>query len=255
MSKWALITGASSGIGLELAALFAADRFNLAVVARDENRLNTLAAEWQSQYHIEVKVIARDLSLPGAAREIFDRLRDTPVSVLVNNAGFGLYGSFATTDFAVETAMTQVNMTALMQLTHLFLQPMLSRREGRILNVASTAAFQPGPNVSVYYASKSFVYSLSYALACELKGSGVSVSVLCPGTTRTDFFARAGMHAGGGWRMMDARTVAGIGYRGCLRGKRVIIPGLMNRIGAVLAKLVPARLSAAAVLKIHADRR
>ncbi len=251
MSNWTLITGASSGIGLELAKLFAADRFNLVLVARDETRLNQLAAELQTRHDVQVKILVKDLTSATAAREIFDALQDTPISVLVNNAGFGLYGPFAKTDLSAQTGMTLVNMTALVQLTHLFLQPMLARGNGRILNVASTAAFQPGPNVSVYYASKAFVYSFSYALARELENTGVRVTAFCPGTTRTEFFTRAGMRPAGGWLMMDARAAAEIGYRGCLDGRRVVIPGLFNRIGSILAKLAPARLATAVVLKIH----
>ena len=254
MSHWTLITGASSGIGLELAKLFAADRSNLVLVARDESRLNQLAAELRARHDIQVKMVVKDLASATAAREIFDALPDTPVSVLVNNAGFGLYGPFAETDLSAQTGMTLVNMTALVQLTYLFLGPMLARGRGRILNVASTAAFQPGPNASVYYASKAFVYSFSRALARELENTGVTVTVLCPGTTRTEFFSRAGMHPAGVWPMMDARTVAEIGYRGCLRGKRVVIPGLLNRIGSFLAKLAPTRLTTAIVLRIHARR-
>jgi short-subunit dehydrogenase len=251
MNSWTLITGASSGIGLELAKLFAADQFNLVLVARDEARLNQLAAELRTRHGIQVKVLARDLSAPSAAQEIFEALTDTPISVLVNNAGFGAYGPFAKADLRTQSDMTRVNMTALVELTHLFLRPMLARGSGRILNVASTAAFQPGPNVNVYYASKAFVYSFSYALSREVESSGVTVTVLCPGTTRTEFFVRAGMRPAGRWPMMDAREVAQTGYRGCLRGKRVVIPGLMNRLGALLAKLAPAWLTTGVVLKIH----
>ena len=251
MNDWALITGASCGIGLELAKLFAAGRFNLVLVARNETRLNQVAKELQAAHGIQARVLAKDLSVPTAPREIFDALRDTPISILVNNAGFGLYDPFAESDLGAQTAMIQVNLAALVELTHLFLQPMLARRGGRILNVASIAAFQPGPNVSVYYASKAFVYSFSYALAEELKHTGITVTALCPGTTRTEFFERAGMRLPGRWPVMDAQTVAEIGYRGLMRGKRVVIPGVFNRIAATLAKLAPARLAVKAVLKIH----
>jgi short-subunit dehydrogenase len=237
-----------------MAKLFAADHADLFLFERDENRLNQLAADLRARHNIQVKVLAKDLASPTAAREIFEALRDTPVSAVVNNAGFGQYGPFAGTDLPTQSTMTLVNITALVELTHLFLQPMLARGHGRILNVASTAAFQPGPNVSVYYASKAFVYSFSYALSRELENSGVSITVLCPGTTRTDFFNRAGMRPAGRWPMMDARTVAEIGYRGFLNGKRVVIPGLWNRIGALLAKLSPACLTTGVVLKIHARK-
>ena len=251
MNDWALITGASSGIGYELAKLFAADHFNLVLVARTEARLNQVAEELRGRHGIEARVLACDLSSIAAPQQIFDALRDTPISILVNNAGFGVHGPFAATDLRAQTDLMQVNMTALMQLTHLFLQPMLARRSGRILNVASTAAFQPGPTINVYFASKAFVYSFSYALAEELAGTGVTVTTLCPGTTRTEFFARAHFSPRRNPLIMDADKVARIGYRGLMQGKRVVIPGVMNRIVSAVAKRMPARLTSGFVRRLH----
>ena len=170
--------------------------------------------------------------------------------MLVNNAGFGTYGPFAQAALELQKEMMEVNMGAVVELTHRFLPPMLERGGGRILNVASTAAFQPGPTVSIYYASKAFVFSFSYALAAELAGTGVTVTTLCPGMTRTEFFARAHMRPRG-WAMMEPRAVAEAGFRGLMRGKRVVIPGLMNKIGAFLAKRMPPRLTSAIVRQIH----
>src|SRR5262245_5917651 len=189
MNDWALITGASSGIGLELAKLFAADHINLVLLARNEERLNKVSWELRARHSVQARVLVKDLASPTAPQEIFDELRDTPISMLVNNAGFGLYGPFLSGDLRGHSELMQVNMTALVQLTHLFAQPMVTRRTGRIMNVASTAAFQPGPLINVYYASKAFVHSFTYALAKELKGTGVTVTTLCPGTTHTEFFA------------------------------------------------------------------
>lgn len=251
MSDWSLVTGASSGIGRELAALFAADGFNLALVARNEVRLSQLAVDLRDRYRIEAKVLAVDLAAPAAPGEVFEALRGIPVSILANNAGAGLYGAFAETDLRAQIELMQVNMTALIGLTHLFLQPMRSRNRGRILNVASLAAFQPGPMMNVYYASKAFVYSFSCALAAELSDSRVTVTALCPGTTRTEFFERAHMRIQRRWPMMDARSVAEIGYRGLMKGKRVVIPGSMNRIASFLARISPAGLSMKVVRKIH----
>jgi len=253
MSEWALITGASTGIGRELARCFAADRFNLVLVARNQGRLEELADELHEQHGITAKVLARNLAQPGAPQDLFESLRDTPVSVLVNNAAIGVYGPFAEGELGAQTNVMQLNMRALVELTHLFVQPMLARQSGRILNVASLAAFQPGPTVNIYYASKAFVHSFSYALAMELEGTGVTVTALCPGTTRTEFFGRAGMRLPGGWFTMDARTVAEIGYRGLMRGKRVVIPGLMNKLAAALARRGPVCVAAEAVRKIHAQ--
>ncbi len=251
MNDWALITGASSGIGWELAKLFAADKCNLVLVARNEERLSQLAAELRARHGIEVKVIAKDLSLPTAPQELFDELRATPVAILVNNAGSGWHGAFAQTELRHSLAIMHLNMESLVKLTHLFVQPMLARRAGKILNVASTAAFQPGPMVNVYYASKAFVHSFSYALACELEGSGVSVTTLCPGTTHTEFFARGNFGPVRAAFTMDARTVAIAGYRGLLRGKRVVIPGLVNKIASALARCLPARWTTAVVRRLH----
>jgi short-subunit dehydrogenase len=147
--------------------------------------------------------------------------------------------------------MMQVNMVSLVQLTHLFLQPMLARDSGRILNVASTAAFQPGPLVNVYYATKAFVYSFSYALAEELAGTGIRVTALCPGMTRTEFFDRAGMRQRKPWLVMEPGEVAEVGYRGLMKGKRVVIPGLLNQIASFFAKRMPPRLTSAVVKRIH----
>lgn len=251
MNEWALITGASAGIGHELAQLFARDRFNLVLVARNETRLAQLAADLKQQHGIETVVLPKDLARSNAAAEIFDTLATRPISVLVNNAGFGHYGEFAATDLRISADMMQVNMTALVELTHRFVQPMLARKQGRILNVASIAAFQPGPTVNVYYASKAFVYSFSYALALELEPKGITVTALCPGTTRTEFFERANIHMKRPYPLMDARRVAQIGYRAMLKGKRVAIPGVMNRILASVSPCLPSWLTARAVQNIH----
>lgn len=251
MNDWALITGASSGIGLELAKLFAADRFNLILVARNETRLNRLANQLRSEHEIETEVLTQDLSQIDAAKVIFESVKEIPVSILVNNAGLGFYGAFAQSDFNEQTQMLQVNLTALVQLTHLFLPPMIAQKRGRILNVASTAAFQPGPFVNVYYATKAFVHSFSYALAQELEGSGVTVTALCPGTTHTEFFSRGHFGAQRAPFTMEPRDVAEAGYRGLMRGSRVVIPGWTNKITSMLAKRLPLTLTTAVVRRIH----
>jgi len=254
MSKWALITGASSGIGYELAKLFAADRYNLVLIARNETRLKHVADELQTTHGISVRVLPKDLSQATAPGEIFQALRDTPVSVLVNNAGFGWRGQFCQGDLPLSLEMMRVNMDSLVQLAHLFAQPMVTRGEGRILNVASTAAFQPGPWTAIYYASKAFVFSFSVALAEELAGTGVTVTTFCPGATRTEFFERANMQRSSGLvRLMAAEKVTRIGYRGLMSGKRIVTPGVMNKITSTIARCLPARLTARIVRKINAS--
>ena len=253
MNDWALVTGGSAGIGLDLAKVFAANKFNLVLVARNEARLKQVAEELRAKHGIETKILVSDLSLPNAPKEIFDALRDTPVSVLVNNAGFGWRGAFAEGDLQ-RTAldMMHVNMDSLVALTRLFVAPMLARKQGRIMNVASTAAFQPGPFSNIYFATKAFVFSFSVALSEELAGTGVTATVLCPGPTRTEFFERAGMT---NYRqdsvMMDSSVVARIGYQGLMRGKRVVTPGFLNKLSSTLAKFVPAQFAARVVRKVN----
>jgi len=254
MKQFALITGATAGIGYELAKLFAADHFNLVLVARDEARLKNVAAELRDAHNIEALVLPKDLSNSTAPREIFDALRDTPVSVLLNNAGFGSQGAFADEKLERSLDMVHVNMDALVQLTRFFLPPMLSRRQGRILNVASTAAFQPGPFTNIYYATKAFVFSFSVALAEELAGTGITVTTLCPGFTKTEFHERAGFQRSARWLpMMSAHDVAQIGYRGLMNGKRIVIPGWRNKITAAFSRRLPATFTAKIVRRMNAQ--
>src|SRR2546428_5424528 len=203
MSKTALITGASGGIGYELALLFAKDGFDCILVARSQDKLEELAARLESEFRVRTLVLPKDLSKPSAVDEIHEEVTaaSMPVDVLVNNAGFPVFGLFRESDLEAELEMLQVNVVALTALTKLLLKPMLARRDGRILNLGSTAAFAPGPLMTVYYASKAYVLSFSEALANELEGTGVSVTCLCPGATRTGFQKRAVME--------DSRLVQG----------------------------------------------
>jgi short-subunit dehydrogenase len=253
MNEWALITGASMGIGHELAKVFAAEKFNLVLVARSEDRLKKVAEELHARHGVETKILIEDLSLPNAPQEIFDSLRDTTISVLVNNAGFGWRGAFAECDLQHQALeMMHVNMDALVALSRLFVPAMLERKRGRILNVASTAAFQPGPFANIYFATKAFVLSFSTALAEELDGTGVTVTTLCPGSTRTEFFERAEMkNLRPDWHMMDAGVVARAGFRGMMRGKRVVIPGMMNKLAATLTNFVPTGVTMKIVRRLN----
>lgn len=253
MNEWALITGGSTGIGRELAKIFAANKFNLVLVARDEARLKQVADELRATHNIETKILVKDLSLASSPQEIFDGLRDTPISVLVNNAGFGWRGAFAETDVQRQALdMMHVNMDSLVVLTRLFLPLMLARKKGRILNVASVAAFQPGPFANIYFATKAFVLSHSQALSEELKDSGVTVTALCPGSTRTEFFERANMKdARYDGFMMDAGTVAQAGFDGLIRGKRIVIPGLLNKFTARLTHIMPTGVLLKIVRKLN----
>lgn len=236
----ALITGASGGIGYELARLFARDGYNLVLVARSREKLLKQAEELRTlgKEQINVTVISRDLADLEAPEDIFDATERAKidVDVLVNNAAFGKRGNFAKSDVDEDLDMMQLNVVALAHLTRLYLPGMIFRaesgRRGRILQVASTAAFVPGPLMAIYYASKAFVLSLSEALSEELRGKNVTVTCLCPGPTATGFAARAGTENTSLFkrRVMSAKQVAEIGYRGMLRGEPIVIAGLKNRL-------------------------
>ena len=254
----ALVTGASGGIGEELARLFAADGHSLVLVARSRDKLARLANELGQKHGVAARVLAADLARPEAPREIFEELEGAGVTVdaLVNNAGFGSYGLFAETDPKAELELLQVNVVALTHLSKLFLPGMLARRRGYVMNVASTAAFQPGPLMAVYYASKAYVLSLSEALSNECEGTGVRVSALCPGPTETGFVAAAGMGDSKLFdrAVMDARAVAEAGYRGLLAGKAVVIPGLRNSLLARTVGFFPRGLVTRVVRGIQEKR-
>ena len=242
-----LITGASSGIGLELARLFARDGYGLVLVAREKSALHKVGEEIGRIGGSSPKIISKDLSRPGAAEEIFDEIvrESIDVDILVNNAGVGMYGPFACLEPGAALTMMRVNMESLTHLTAMFVKGMLARGEGRILNVASTAAFQPGPLMAVYSATKAYVLSLSEALSNELRGSGVSSTVLCPGPTNSQFEKRSGMTGTRIFNLevMDAHEVAAIGYRGLMEGRTIVIPGLINRLLAYSVRLVTRRFA------------
>jgi short-subunit dehydrogenase len=239
----ALITGASSGIGLELARSFAAGGFDLVLVARNKSALDAIAGELAAAYSIKAAAFASDLSDAAAPAALYERLRASGarIDVLVNNAGFGVRGNFLAQPAESQFDMVEVNVSALTRLSRLFGADMLARGRGRILNVASTAAFQPGPGMAVYYATKSYVLSLSEAMSEELAGTGVTVTCLCPGPTATGFAAAAKMEDALLFKLgaMDARTVARLGYEATLEGRRLIVTGLRNKLGAFFVRFSP----------------
>jgi len=244
----ALVTGASSGIGLELARLFAHDGYDLILVARSVEKLDRLGAELSARHGIRARTVGADLGSPDAPGAIAETLKQAAVGtdVLVNNAGYGVHGPFAKTELQTELDLLRVNVVALTHLTKLLLPTMHARRVGRILNVASTAAFQPVPLMAVYSASKAYVLSFSEALAEELAGTGVTVTTLCPGPVLTGFQARAGINgarlAAGNPLLVDAATAARAGYEGLMRGKRLVVPGLGNKLLVQSERLAPRRL-------------
>jgi short-subunit dehydrogenase len=248
MNKTALITGASAGIGLEFAKIFAKEKYDLIITARNGTKLNELATEIKNKHNVNVKVVVKDLSKQNAGEEIFDELKNENIvtDVLINNAGFGVFDNYWDVKLQDEKNMLQVNIMALAELTNLFAKDMVNRGRGKILNVASTAAYQPGPTMAGYYASKAFVLSYSQAVDFELGKKGVQVSTLCPGPTITEFQIRANMEDLNLFKKgftMSAEEVAQIGYDGLMKGKPVIIAGAMNKISAMSSKITPGKVS------------
>jgi hypothetical protein len=254
----ALITGASSGIGIETARELAKSGHDLVLTARRVAPMEALAAELKAQ-GAAVTVIAADLSKPGAAAALVQELaaRGLAIDVLINNAGLGGAGRFDLQDETRVSEMLQVNIVALTELTRLLLPPMVARRSGRVMLVASVAAFQPGPRMAVYFASKAYVLSFGEALAYELRNSGVGVTVLCPGATATEFFAVAGadksVMAQKFRRMMPADIVARLGCAGLAARRRVVVTGLLNRIMALAGRYTPRSLTLPVTNKLMAQ--
>jgi short-subunit dehydrogenase len=248
INETALVTGASGGIGAELARELARHDHDLVLAARSIAPMEALAAELR-QSGAAVTVIAADLSQPGAAAILTDEIaaRGLGVSVLINNAGLGAAGRFDRVDPGRHAEIMQVNIVALTELTHLLLPGMITRGRGRIMLVASVAGFQPGPRMAAYFASKAYVLSLGEALAYELRGTGVTVTTLCPGATATRFFDVAGaghsVVAKRLRRMMPAERVARLGYRGLAAGRRIVITGAMNRLLAFGGRYAPRRIT------------
>jgi len=234
-SNFTLITGASSGIGLELAEVFAREKHNLILVARSENKLQELKERLEKTYGITAHVIGADLSKHDAAAKLYEMTvsRNWVVETLVNNAGLGALGAFATSAWDKQAEMIQVNITSLTELTRLYLPTMIANKSGKILNVASTAAFQAGPLMSVYYASKAYVLSFSEGLFEELKGTGVSATALCPGPTESNFAKAADMEGLLLFKMLklpSSRDVAEYGYKALMRNKAIAVHGALNKV-------------------------
>jgi uncharacterized protein len=240
-----LITGASGGIGYELAKLFARDHHNLILVARSADKLAQVASELQAS-GVTVKTIALDLATSPAPKFLFDQLQreNVIVDILINNAGFGTFGEFAQISEEEILGQIQLNITALTELTRLFLPAMIARRSGRIMNVASTAGFQPGPLMAVYYATKAYVISFSEAIANEVRNSGVTVTCFCPGATHTNFARRAGIDKSRLFQLgaMSAEKVALDGYRAVMEGRTLAISGAHNWLVAQSTRFAPRKM-------------
>lgn len=237
-----LITGATSGIGYEFSKIFAQNDYNLVLVARRIEVLNSIKEELSKIYGIEIIIIEKDLSKSYSGNEIFNEIinLDIRIDVLINNAGVGYCGLFHEIDMKNHSLVIQTNMIALTELTYLISNQMIEKGKGKILNVASTGAYQPGPYTAVYYASKAYVLSLTEALSIELKKYSIQVSGLCPGTTKTDFHLRAGKRELRG--AMSPKLVAEIGYKEFMKGRSIIIPGIKNKLAIGVSRVFPRKL-------------
>jgi short-subunit dehydrogenase len=255
----ALITGASAGIGLDLATCFAADKHDLVVVARRADRLNELAENLQAAHGIRVTVLTADLARPDVALEVFQKTEELGIQVdfLVNNAGLGTHGKFWELDPQREVDQIQVNVTSLVHLTRLYLPGMVARRQGRVLNIASTAGFQAGPFMATYFATKAFVVSFTEALAVELKGTGVTATAHCPGATLTEFAQVAGTENTRLFQRPGVATsqeVAVDAYRAMHKGQTVKVHGLINKLGVFGTRFAPRSLNAVVASMANAKK-
>jgi hypothetical protein len=252
----ALITGASNGIGLELAKIHASKGGDLVLVARNKSKLDELKHELETKFNIKVYTIGKDLSASNAAKEVYDETSKQQIKIeyLINNAGFGDFGFFTETDWNKELQMINLNITTLTQFTKLYLQDMLKRKSGKIMNVASTAAFQSGPTMAVYYATKAYVLSFSEAVDNEVRDQGISITALCPGATESGFQAAASMEESNlvkGRKLPGSKEVAEYGYAAMLKGKTVAIHGFMNWIMANSVRFIPRSIVVKVTRKIQ----
>ncbi len=256
MKNTALITGASNGIGLELAKVHASKGGDLVLVARNKSKLDELKSELESQYKVSVYTIGKDLSAHNSAQGVYDETtkQNIQIDYLINNAGFGNFGMFAETEWNKELQMINLNITTLTQFTKLYLQDMVKRGNGKIMNVASTAAFQSGPTMAVYYATKAYVLSFSEAVDNEVRDKGVTVTALCPGATESGFQAVAAMEESNlvkGKKLPTSKEVAEYGYASMMKGKTVAIHGVMNWILANSVRFMPRALVVKVTRKIQ----
>ena len=244
MKKTALITGASNGIGLELAKVHASKGDNLVLVARNKQKLDELKLELENQFNIKIHTIGKDLSQLNSAQEVYDETtrENIQIDYLINNAGFGDFGMFVESDWNKQQQMINLNISSLTQFTHLYLQEMVKRKNGKIMNVASTAAFQSGPTMAVYYATKAFVLSFSEAVNNEVKNKGITITTLCPGPTESGFKTAAAMEESRLFKygkFPSSKAVAIYGYNAMMKGKTVAIHGVTNWLGANFVRFVP----------------
>lgn len=256
--KSCLITGAAAGLGYEFSKLAIADGYDLILIDIDAEKLAEVKIELEKEHNQKVTTITKNLCKPSIAIEIYEQVKDASIEMLINNAGFGLFGEFSKTNWEREENMMNLHMLTSTHLTKLVIKDMVSAKKGKILNVSSLAAFQPGPLMAIYYASKSFLLSFTEAVAREIRGSGVSISVLCPGPTKTNFQSTVSENTSENkiaMNMASVKAVASCGYKAFKKGKIVIIPGMMNQFLAFLPRILPRNIAASIVYKIQMSNR
>ncbi len=257
-NKTALITGGASGLGYEFAVLLAKDSYHLLLIDIDSDKLSETKKELESNYPTQVTTFTKDLSIQNIAEEIVEEIKETSIDVLINNAGFGLFGTFAETDWHREAAMLNLHIMTTTHLTKLLLKGMVARGSGKILNMSSLAAFQPGPLMAIYYASKAYILSFSEAIANELKGTGVTVTVLCPGQTKTSFQEVVSQKTSENkinFNIASPKDVAAYGYKAMNKGKVVVVPGTINKVLSKIPRVMPRNTTATIVRKIQEKNR
>lgn len=258
MKKTALITGGASGLGLELALLFAKDGYNLILVDINAEKLEATKRNIENSFSVSVKILAKDLSQINISSEIMSEIGDVEIDALVNNAGFGCFGAFHEVEWERQSEMLNLHVLTTTHLTKLVVEGMVKRGSGKILNLSSLAAFQPGPLMSLYYATKGYILSFSEAIANELKGTGVTVTALCPGPTKTSFQQVVASNSSENkitFNMASAQAVAAYGYKSMMKGKCVAIPGGINKILGTLPRFIPRNMAANIVRKIQEKNR
>ncbi len=257
-TKTALVTGAASGLGFELALLLAKDAYDLILIDIDSEKLDEASTHILKEHHTKITLMVKDLSVVNIAQEVYNDINNTSIDVVVNNAGFGLFGTFYDTDWERESEMLHLHILTTTHLIKLILPDMVERGSGKILNLSSLAAFQPGPLMALYYASKAYLLSFSQAISNELKGTGVSVTVLCPGPTKTSFqevVSEGCSENKIGFNMACPKEVAAYGYKAMHKGKVVAIPGLFNKFLSILPRVLTRNRTTKIVRKIQDKNR
>ena len=256
MEKFSIVTGGASGLGFEFVKLLLNDKYNVVIVDNDKKELNNIKSKLDLKFEKKIIVLHKDLSNPNSSKEIFKELKNKNVEVLINNAGFGLFGMFNDTDWEIERNMIMVHVMCTTEMSKLFLKNMIKKKKGKILNMASLAAFQPGPLMSIYYSTKAFILHFSESIANELKGSGVSVTVLCPGQTRTNFQKKVSSKEKKiNFNFSTAEEVAKYGYNAMMNGKTIAIPGIINKILSTIHRFIPRSLATKLMRKIQEKNR